>query len=1058
MSVSSRVYAKSLYPLLAEDFQYTGKGVKVLLFDSGIGSNIGLGERLKNLSLFQGLREECTEGNFHGMRVASICSEGTDCLACDVEPLGIAPEAEILSAHYKGLYPGEYSDFIEKVVHSFGRVDIIGHPYSCPEDHYLRHIGRWDLTKLSSSEDSGHKILNIAAVGHEGEGNIRFPASCESVLSVGVYDSALKPSYYCGRSGTSRKPELLVPDCNFFAREEDGSLGTLSGTSAAVAIVAGLAAIWAQMLRQLGYGDTPSLIKASLLATSEPSQLRGHRIACLPLVQPEVNFNAKVVRISRGELIAVSLASLQMGTIRICAIACEESKSKLWIDSPSNIQAEISHANRKEIEESDGWVLIQKDLEKNEMLSLNIRVSGPARNVAISIFGHCSSRVEKKTQDRGYSNPVEAIIGVSASHDASACLMIDGVTKYAVQLERLTRKKHDGVPYLHASDAINYCLNAGRLSRKDIRAFAFNIQALIPEYIGLSQPIADKGFKSFDPFDERAVFVSHHLAHAFAAFLSSPFEQATVFIADGSGGSTVESDDLILTGPEFGAYVNQKLTCKPALHVQSTYIFTRQSYQLVNREYAPSFNTRCGSSSLGEAYASASQYIFGHWNEGGKVMGLAPYGSADRYGPTLLERDCNGNLQFHARWKTGECQATGLKDPMAYKDLAARLQRDLEIALIDRFKNAIRKTGITNVVYSGGLALNSVANQKIATESGVTNLFILPASSDAGISIGSAAAANFKFHKAIASTSTYSDYLGYKYQDHDYEAAVEAYKPYIKVENASLDLIVEKLIAGNIIGWFEGQSEFGPRALGHRSILADPRSKDTWTYINKRVKFREDFRPFAPVVTEEDASKYFDVKGPCPYMLKVVPVRHKYRERLAAITHVDGSARIQTVSKSSHPSLHSLLKRFGEQSGVPILINTSLNVKGQPIVETPIEAIELLLSTHLDLLILAGKIIEPNDTVNLSSNKDLLVRFSPGMVLVGTSAASSFDARIVAELRGGKEYRIQAWLFQILSHISSGKNIGELVETYLSKEISEEEAFRTIQLLCDLGLLLTSRG
>ena len=297
-------------------------------------------------------------------------------------------------------------------------------------------------------------------------------------------------------------------------------------------------------------------------------------------------------------------------------------------------------------------------------------------------------------------------------------------------------------------------------------------------------------------------------------------------------------------------------------------------------------------------------------------------------------------------------------DILGHADLAARVQRDLEIALLDRFY-AHFPSG-ENLVFSGGVALNSVVNHRLRQELKPANLFLLPAQHDAGVAIGAVAAAIWQQFGHVPNDLFCHDFLGIRYTEEDVLLAINRYADRLQVSRISQMELAKRIEQGGVFGFFSLQrgSEFGPRALGARSILADPRKRSVWTFINKWVKYREEFRPFAPMVIHEALNDYFEATPPLPYMLEVVKVRQDFRLKLAAVTHVDGSARVQTVSCSDNPEIYALLQEFRKLSGFPILLNTSFNVRGQPIVEHPVHALEMLLSTQLSGVIFGDLLVE----------------------------------------------------------------------------------------------------
>lgn len=621
------------------------------------------------------------------------------------------------------------------------------------------------------------------------------------------------------------------------------------------------------------------------------------------------------------------------------------------------------------------------------------------------------------------------ILGISCSHDASAALLINGKLTHAIQLERLTRVKHDGRPFLSTRIAADYCLRASNMMPDDVDVFAFNIQNLIPQQVGLSYPLADSRFDLFDPLGERVVYVSHHLAHAFGAFFCSPIEDGAAMVIDGSGGNVIGDDDLILSGSELKAYIERPTpTPRPGYHAESTYRFSLTGYRLVDRYEARSFHPMCGSSSLGETYASVTQYVFGSWQDGGKLMGLAPYGEAARFGDSLLVRDESGRLQFTSAWKQRLDVVTTRMEPLRYADLAARVQTDLEEAIVQRAERATSLAGHAALAYSGGVALNSVANQRILESGHVDSLYVMPASHDAGVAIGVAAAAWYQITGKTKGREVTDDYLGCVRTDDEISSALKRRSEWLRVEHCDCARVAELLRRDAIVGLYDGGAEFGPRALGHRSILAAPFDRAMWLRLNERVKYREEFRPYAPIVLAEAAEQYFEM-GPdpeSPSMLRVVRVREEHRDRLGAVTHVDGTARVQTVHEDRSPLLYQILTSFGDLTGTPILINTSMNVRGQPIVETPDEAIDMLLSTGLDLLLFADRIASRH-TLPAEGLLDRLIGLAPGVRLTCEYAGEGRSTFFTCASQGDRRVGGSNLCFTVFSATSETESLGERI-------------------------------
>ncbi len=553
-------------------------------------------------------------------------------------------------------------------------------------------------------------------------------------------------------------------------------------------------------------------------------------------------------------------------------------------------------------------------------------------------------------------------------HDASACIVSDGRLIIAIEEERLTRKKHVGDFPAHAIDK---CLKSIGMAYSDIDYIALSFkpthnalrrlvyagshpgnsvsfmyhefggaflkQRAFRNWYGVHWPGRDKG--------PRVVFVEHHVAHAAGSFLVSPYERAAVLSIDGSG----EWATSFLGEGEGTA-------CR----------FFHQSYFPM---------------SLGAFYEAVTQFCGFRANyDEGKTMGLAACGDAERFGPIvdqIVKVDERGGIHVdlsyftYQFWGDGKCSRKfydtfgAPRDPKSGKDtfdqrhmdVAAAFQRTLEKRALELCRVLRRKTDAEYVVIAGGVALNSVMNGRIVREGGFRDAYIMPAAGDNGTAIG---AAFFLYNGILGNPRRYihlDPFVGPSYPEERLASIISECK--LKaVRHPDIARAAAKLLhEGKIIGWYQGKMEIGPRALGNRSILANPTLKDMKAKINAEVKHREAFRPFAPAVPRELKGEYFDTKVDDPFMLKVCDVLPNKRPQLPAITHVDGTARLQTVDKSVNPLFHELLVRFGELSGIPVLLNTSFNVMGEPIVESPYDAIRCFFSTGLDYLVLGNWVI-----------------------------------------------------------------------------------------------------
>ena len=451
-------------------------------------------------------------------------------------------------------------------------------------------------------------------------------------------------------------------------------------------------------------------------------------------------------------------------------------------------------------------------------------------------------------------------------------------------------------------------------------------------YLRPSEPVTI--LHDFSP--DKIHVINHHLAHACVVFYSSPFDSSAVLIVDGRG--------------------SEKET-------QSLFSASAEEIRLLD-------STK--SIGIGLLYAAVTQAIgFGLLQEG-KTMGLAPYGEAITKPIFKFPRSYDGITTDYSAACVEDSYEMGMNhEPIVTFDDKARaafeVQRECEAALLHLAEHAKEITASPYLCLSGGVALNSVANYKILQSGLFKDIFINPAASDTGIPLG---AALYGYHQILKQKKTYdtiSPYLGPEYCGSRIRNAIEAYRgtPYDfqafegfrLVSEAALDRAVEMLAENKIVGCWHGRSEIGPRALGNRSILMSPRRAENKDILNSQVKHREGFRPFAPAILEEFTTDYFDIDRPSPYMLLVPTVREQKREVIPAVTHTDGTGRLQTVSKEFNPHFYQIIKKFHELTGVPVILNTSFNVAREPIVETPEDAIRCFLGTGIDALLLGDNLL-----------------------------------------------------------------------------------------------------
>ena len=569
------------------------------------------------------------------------------------------------------------------------------------------------------------------------------------------------------------------------------------------------------------------------------------------------------------------------------------------------------------------------------------------------------------------------VLGLNTyDHDVSACLLRDGEIAFAIGKERITRQKH--ATGFH-KEVVDYCLNAEGITFDDVDLVVRNCYLLpveemekrlahqdMPNFLSAPERAQAAEDPLFLPRSNKVVTVSHHLAHAYSAFAVCPFDEGAVMVVDGVGSYSAD-----VTEP----YPASDRTVPLARESESYYRFRDSEIEALKKVWlepargilSDEFYNMPG---LGALYSRASTYVFGDWNKCGELMGLAPYGRAGRMKPLMDMHD--GELKV-PDWsgEFGEFKHPYLADTEEkwedspsmphWEDLAWQVQDDTERVLLARAAWLRETTGAKNLCLAGGVALNCVANGRIAREAGFENVWIQPAAGDDGIAIGCAYYGHLALQGKPRSFVMNHAYYGAPYTDEEVRSFTDKRLVRLATKNtASPDICrdtAKVLAEGSVVGWFQGRSEFGPRALGNRSIIADPRTPEMKDHLNNRVKHRQPFRPFAPIVLYERAGEIFEGDEDSPFMLLAKRVRPEWKDKIPAVVHVDGTARVQTVRREHNARLYGLLKEFDALTGIPVLLNTSFNVKGEPIVETPQDALECFLATGIDYLAIHDMLI-----------------------------------------------------------------------------------------------------
>ncbi|WP_300566893.1 carbamoyltransferase C-terminal domain-containing protein [Flavobacterium sp.] len=558
------------------------------------------------------------------------------------------------------------------------------------------------------------------------------------------------------------------------------------------------------------------------------------------------------------------------------------------------------------------------------------------------------------------------ILGTGLSHNGSAVLLKDGQICVAIEKERVSRKKHDGG---NDSLAIQYCLDAEGIELKDV--------SLVVQCENFNIPDRNqfKGKRIFSDANEpEIVNISHHLAHAYSAVGTSPFSECNVMVIDGCGSPL---DQFLALHPEQHQIIDEKFHQETQMQCEkdSFYHFDGQRVTPLYKDFSTmaaidktSFSLPTTQHSIGGFYASISKYVFGDMDDVGKLMGLAPYGEPGIYDFDAFEFKSE-SLYVKDSWKKHFTNPSEGYDYFKenfnyYANVARWAQEQVEKAVLQCFDFRVKAFPHQNVCYSGGVALNAVANAKLLDQKIVENIYIEPAAADNGLALGCAFYGWLDYLGKPKMATDGSTCFGKKYSREEIVQAIESVsvENYIQQEFATEEELIlycaDKLNQGKTLGWFHSGSEFGPRALGRRSILAHPGIDHLKDHINRNIKFREDFRPFAPAVLKEKVGEYFEKGRNSPYMILVDKTKPKYLNQLKNVTHKNGSARVQTIDENWNPRFAKLVAAFYEKSQIAVLLNTSLNRKGMPMVETPAEALQLFQESALDVLVLENFILE----------------------------------------------------------------------------------------------------
>lgn len=551
------------------------------------------------------------------------------------------------------------------------------------------------------------------------------------------------------------------------------------------------------------------------------------------------------------------------------------------------------------------------------------------------------------------------ILGLHIGHDRCAAIVKEGKIVAAIAEERLDRIKYspaDTLPEL----SITAVLKMAKCPAKNISTVAVTFSGILIDEALLD--IWRLEISQYLLIDEaRIQFVGHHLAHAYAVYFTSPFDNAAIMIADGAGDMIDEYECEAESYYEANRSVINRVFVQPQ-QMPAKYGSPLSDFR---HDYMVEHQKKL-SIGIGRKYEQVTKLIGFQFGQAGKTMGLSPYGQPlikdlpDTMGMAhTLTRHHYLRKIDSIRKQNNQTYKEFLKVHRA--DVAKDVQLMTEEMLLSCIKELSTKTQSNNLCLSGGVFLNCVANKKILDAGYFKQVYMMPACGDDGQAAGAALYIYHQVRNAHKPLDYFCPYLGLNYTNEDainIAERVSLKHKQFQSEDALIELLANKLHIGQVFGVVRGRSELGPRALGNRSILASPLIESMKDHINKDIKYREDFRPFAPMVSAEAVSEFFEFEGESPYMLLTCMVREKYRDLLPAITHVDGSARVQTVSRQQNPFIHKLLTKFGEKTGFPILVNTSFNTAREPIVESPKDACRTLINSGLNGVIVENVWIE----------------------------------------------------------------------------------------------------
>ena len=673
-------------------------------------------------------------------------------------------------------------------------------------------------------------------------------------------------------------------------------------------------------------------------------------------------------------------------------------------------------------------------------------------------------------------------LGLNQYTHTASCLLLaaDGSPLFGLAKERVTRKKHHGGD---VSQLVEYALESAGAKLEDIGLVVAN-NHLFPirpfeQTLEWTTALHQQEPTFLSPLNllpqAEKWELSHHLAHAWSVLPQAPFDSGLIVVMDGIGNTLADmqcSDGATdLTLPEHVDF--RQIPAKPDPHQgwrEAETVFRFHGLQLERifkrwtQERTPTFLYNYGfenMDSLGALYSRIASHVFGDWNGCGKIMGLAPWhakwNGAQTKPPTFFQGQLeNLKVDWEQLHKLPHPHDWENEDHRPdYAAAAAGIQADLEKVALEFFTRLREESGEKNLCLVGGVALNSTLNGKILRQAGFEKVFIPPWPGDDGIAVGCALYGWHQKNQAPPSRKPIPPYLGRAFSNQECLDACQEFLPWVRAEEKR-EIVADTALAlsqGQVVAWFQGRSELGPRALGNRSILATPAEADMVERINSAIKKREGFRPFAPTVLSSYAAEYFEFSHPSPYMSQTVVCRPDQRAKIPAVVHIDGTSRIQTLEPQENPLYHQLISAFQLQTSLPMVLNTSFNIKGEPIVETPADALRAFLDSDLDALALENQWIQKRPFPSESAWETATPRRIDA-VTSETVADADGEPMAVHLMAYGQNFDSDALELGVLEACDGENTISQLQIGFTEEwEVPAEETIARLQRLWDLCLV-----